>query len=74
MRSGSTSTGSYMATVAAQPVFKLLGVRGLGVSDDYKNATMPPVNQGLMDGELAWRATRRRPYRRAECKVLHWVG
>jgi hypothetical protein len=47
--------GSYMATVAAQPVFKLLGARGLGVPDDYKTATMPPVNSGLLDGDLAWR-------------------
>jgi len=47
--------GSYMATVAAQPVFKLLGARGLGVSDDYNHATMPPVLHGLTDGELAWR-------------------
>ena len=47
--------GSYMATVAAQPVFNLLGARGLGVSDDYQHATMPPVLHGLTDGELAWR-------------------
>ncbi len=47
--------GSYMAAVAAQPVFRLLGARTLGVSDDYKTAQMPPVNQGLLDGELAWR-------------------
>ena len=47
--------GSYMATVAAQPVFQLLGAHGLGVSDDYHTATMPPVNSGLLDGELAWR-------------------
>jgi hypothetical protein len=47
--------GSYMATVAAQPVYKLLGARGLGVSDDYQHATMPPVLHGLTDGELAWR-------------------
>jgi hypothetical protein len=44
-----------MATVAAQPVFELLGAKGLGVPDDYKNAKMPPVNSGLLDGELAWR-------------------
>ena len=47
--------GSFMATVAAQPVFELLGAKGLGVPDDYKNAKMPPVNSGLLDGELAWR-------------------
>jgi hypothetical protein len=47
--------GSYMAAVAAQAVFRLLGARGLGVSDDYMREKMPPVNVGLLDGELAWR-------------------
>ncbi len=47
--------GSYMATVAAGPVFRLLGVRDLGVREDYLVAKMPPVNTGLLDGELAWR-------------------
>jgi lysophospholipase L1-like esterase len=47
--------GSYMATVAASPVFRLLGARGLGVTEDYRVAKMPPVNRGLLDGELAWR-------------------
>jgi len=47
--------GSYMATVAAQPVFELLGAHGLGVPADYKTARMPDVNVGLLDGELAWR-------------------
>jgi hypothetical protein len=47
--------GSFMAAVAAQPVFRLLGARGLGVPDDYHTATMPPVNRGLLEGQLAWR-------------------
>ena len=47
--------GSYMAAVAAGPVFRLLGVKDLGVSDDYKTEKMPPVNVGLLDGHLAWR-------------------
>ena len=47
--------GSYMATVAAQPVFRLLGAKDLGVSEDYHTAKMPPVNAGLLNGELAWR-------------------
>lgn len=47
--------GSYMATVAAGSVFKLLGVKDIGVSNDYKTEKMPPVNTGLLDGELAWR-------------------
>ena len=47
--------GSYMATVAAQPVFQLLGAKTLGVSNDYHAEKMPPVNVGLLDGQLAWR-------------------
>jgi lysophospholipase L1-like esterase len=47
--------GSFMATVAAGPVFRLLGARDLGVTEDYRVAKMPPVNAGLLDGELAWR-------------------
>jgi hypothetical protein len=47
--------GSFMAAVAAQPVFRLLGARDLGVPDDYRNAQLPGVNVGLLDGELAWR-------------------
>ena len=47
--------GSYMATVAAGPVFRLLGARDLGVTEDYHTAQMPAVNTGLLDGELAWR-------------------
>jgi hypothetical protein len=47
--------GSFMATVAAGPVFTLLGAKGLGVSEDYHTAKMPPVNTGLLDGRLAWR-------------------
>ena len=47
--------GSFMAAVAAQPVFRLLGAKDLGTSDDYRTEKMPPVNVGLLDGELAWR-------------------
>jgi hypothetical protein len=47
--------GSFMATVAAEPVFRLLGDKDLGVSPDYRTAKMPPVNSGLLDGQLAWR-------------------
>ncbi len=47
--------GSYMAAVAAQPAFRLLGVKAMGVSDDYVNEKMPDVHQGLLDGNLAWR-------------------
>ena len=47
--------GSYMATIAAGAVFKLLGAKDLGVSNDYKTEVMPPVNTSMLDGELAWR-------------------
>lgn len=47
--------GSYMAAVAAGPVFRLLGVHDLGVKEDYRTAALPPVNTGLLAGELAWR-------------------
>ena len=47
--------GSYMATVAAGPVFRLLGARDIGEKEDYRTTKMPPVNIGLLDGELAWR-------------------
>jgi hypothetical protein len=41
--------GSFMAAVAAGPVFKLLGKKDLGTSE------FPPVETGLIDGELAFR-------------------
>ncbi|HEX7859725.1 MAG TPA: acetylxylan esterase [Verrucomicrobiae bacterium] len=47
--------GSYMATVAAQPAYRLLGARDLGEKEDYRTAKMPPVNTGLLEGALAWR-------------------
>jgi len=47
--------GSYMAAIAAGPVFKLLGAKDLGVTNDYKTEKMPGVNVSLLDGELAWR-------------------
>jgi len=45
----------WMATVAAGAVFRLLGAKDLGVKEGYHNAQMPPVNTGLLDGQLAWR-------------------
>ena len=47
--------GSYMAAIAAGPVFRLLGAKDLGRSDDYQKEKMPAVNEGLLDGALAWR-------------------
>ncbi len=47
--------GSYMATVAAGQVFELLGADALGTGEHYRTAELPPVNQGLLSGRLAWR-------------------
>jgi hypothetical protein len=47
--------GSYMAAIAAGTVFKLLGAKDLGVSNDYLKEMMPAVNVNMLDGELAWR-------------------
>jgi len=44
--------GSFMAAVAAGPVFRLLGKKDLGTSE------FPPVETGLTDGELAFRQHR----------------
>ena len=47
--------GSWMATAAASPVWTLLGAKGLGVEENYRSAKMPAVNDGLLNGQLAWR-------------------
>ena len=47
--------GSFMAAVAAGPVFRLLGAKDLGTSDDYMKEKKPAVNVSLLDGQLAWR-------------------
>lgn len=47
--------GSYMATIAAGEVFKLLGAKDLGVSNDYLKEEMPPYNTDMLNGHLAWR-------------------
>jgi hypothetical protein len=44
--------GSFMAAVAAGPVFQLLGKKDLGTSE------FPQVETGLVDGELAFRQHR----------------
>jgi hypothetical protein len=47
--------GSYQATIAAGVVYKLLGAKDLGKTNDYKTEQMPPMLTDLLDGELAWR-------------------
>jgi hypothetical protein len=44
-----------MASVQAGEVFRLLGVKDLGVGDDYQHAQLPPIGAGLRDGSLVWR-------------------
>ena len=47
--------GSFMATIAAGPLYRLLGAKDTGITEDYRTAKMPGVNVGLLEGELAWR-------------------
>ena len=47
--------GGFMAAVAASPVYRLLGAKGLDVAGSYLTAPMPPFNHGLLGGQLAWR-------------------
>ena len=47
--------GSFEATVDAGRVFTVLGAKGLDIEGDYGTAKMPPVNDGHLDGQLAWR-------------------
>ena len=47
--------GSYMTVVAASPAWTLLGAQGLSDSNPYQKAVKPPVNVGLVSGQLAWR-------------------
>ena len=44
--------GSFMAEVAAGPVYRLLGKKGLGTD------TFPPIETALIDGDLAFRQHR----------------
>jgi len=41
--------GMFLGGVYAGPVYRLLGKKDLGTSD------MPPVEKGLLEGDLAWR-------------------
>ncbi|MGH7952343.1 MAG: alpha/beta hydrolase family protein [Limisphaerales bacterium] len=47
--------GSFMAAVAAGPVYRLLGKKGLDVRGNYLTAKMPPLNTALTGDEIAWR-------------------
>jgi hypothetical protein len=45
--------GSFMAAIAAGPVFRLLGARDLGRSDDYMKEKMSPRRKTCLTGD--WR-------------------
>lgn len=47
--------GSYMATVAAGPAFRLLGAKDLGITEDHRTAQMPAPETEYLAGQLAWR-------------------
>jgi hypothetical protein len=47
--------GSFMAALAAGPVFRLLGVKDLGRGEYTTTPKMPAVNESVLDGKLAWR-------------------
>ncbi len=47
--------GSFMATVAAGEVYKYLGEKDLGLSNDYLKEPLPPVEKAYLEGKLAWR-------------------
>jgi hypothetical protein len=41
--------GSFMAEVAASPVYELLGKKGLGATE------FPPIDTAIIDGDLGFR-------------------
>jgi len=47
--------GSFMATILANPVWPLLGAKGLTPLNDYTPDNMPPVNTSILEGQLGWR-------------------
>jgi len=66
------ATGMFQAAVGAGPVYKLLGAKDLGTGE------LPPVGTALVDGDVAFPRTSRRPHRLAEladvpgvCRPLH---
>jgi hypothetical protein len=63
-----------MAAPAAGPVYRLLGAGDLGVTEDYRTAQVPPVNTGLLEGELAWRQHNGDHEDRSDIPTLHRLG
>ena len=44
-----------MATMDANRVFTLLGAKGLTMDGKPYTGPMPPINEGILGGQLAWR-------------------
>lgn len=47
--------GSFMAMMDANRVFTFLGAKGLTMDGKPYRGPMPPINEGILDGQLAWR-------------------
>ena len=66
--------GSFMATVAAGPVFRLLGAKDLGTRDDYNSEKMPAGEHRPARRPAGLAPARRRAHGRTELEVLHSLG
>ena len=66
--------GSFMAAVAAQPVFRLLGAKDLGRSRRLHDREDAGGERQPARRPARLAAARRRPHRRPELEVLHPVG
>jgi hypothetical protein len=47
--------GAWMATLAAAPVYRLLGMAIPALAGEWRTTPMPAVNSSVLDGRLAWR-------------------
>ena len=66
--------GSYMAAVAARPVFRLLGAKDLGAIGRLPDREDAGGERRPARRPARLAAARRRPHRRPELEVLHPVG
>ena len=66
--------GSFMAAIAAQPVFRLLGAKDLGTSRRLQDGEDAGGQRRPARRPARLAAARRRPHRRPELEVLHPVG
>ena len=66
--------GSFMAAIAAQPVFRLLGVKDLGRSRRLHEGADAAGKRGAARRPARLAPARWRPHRRAQLEVLHSVG